>query len=135
MSSIETLDKEDLSLLITKNGECIFSAKEGGITPLINAIEDVGKRRLAGSSVTDRVVGKAAALLMAYCRVKEVKAKLLSEKAVLRLKKSSIPYHYRELVDEIKTRDQTGTCIFELTVAETEDPQEAYRELRAKVQH
>ena len=52
--------------------------KEGGAAPLLQAIEEIGRDDLAGSIVADKVVGKAAALLMAYFAAGEVYAGILS---------------------------------------------------------
>ena len=127
------LERQKLSLLILKEGLPIFMTKEGGVAPLLQAIEEIGREDLAGSIVADKVVGKAAALLMAYFGAREAYAGIMSEKAVPVLERYSIPYHFRSLVVEILNRDKSGTCRFELTVPDVEEPEEAYSRLKEKV--
>jgi hypothetical protein len=134
MDLIEILDREKLSLLIYKNGKRLYEAREGGVAPLMNAIEALGTGGMEDSIVADKIVGRAAALLMIYSEVKEVNAKTISSKAIIVLGKHSMPYRYQKLVKEILNRDKTGICIFEQAVRETEDPSEALRKLRAKLQ-
>jgi hypothetical protein len=131
---LEMLERQGLSLLIIKEGLPVFMTKDGGVAPLIQAIDDIGREDLRGSIVADKVVGKAAALLMAYFGAREVYAGILSEKAIPVFDRFSIPYHFRSKVGEILNRDRSGTCRFELTVPDVEEPEEAYSRLRKKVQ-
>ena len=134
MDPLEMLDRQKLSLLILKEGLPIFMTKEGGVAPLLQAIEENCREDLEGSIGADKVVGKAAALLMAYFGAREVYAGTMSEKAVPVLERYSIPYHFRSMVGEILNRDKSGTCRFELTVPDVEEPEEAYSRLKEKVQ-
>ncbi len=133
MDPLEMLERQGLSLLIIKADLPAFMTKEGGVAPLMQAIEGIGREELAGSIVADKVIGRAAALLMAYFGAKEVYAGVLSEKAVPILDRFSIPYHFGSIVQEILNRDRSGTCRFELTVQDVEEPEEAYRRLTAKI--
>ncbi|MBS7609195.1 DUF1893 domain-containing protein [Candidatus Bathyarchaeota archaeon] len=126
------LEKEELSLMILKDGKIVYKSRDGGIAPLIEAIEGVGLESLSGSIVVDKVVGKAAALLIAYFQAKEVFAKIMSWKGAGILEREGIRFVAKELVENIKNRDGTGLCPFEMLVSEVEDSQEAYRLLRFK---
>ncbi len=134
MNLLEILDREKLSLLITKNEQRLFEAKEGGVAPLIYAIDTLGLETMKDSTVTDKVVGKAAALLIIYSGVREVNAKLISMRAITTFEKHAIPCRYQEIVDEILNRDKTAICIFEQTVGESENPAEAFKRLKLKTE-
>ncbi|MEM2926462.1 MAG: DUF1893 domain-containing protein [Candidatus Bathyarchaeia archaeon] len=126
------LEEEGLSLLILKNGKIVYKSRDGGIAPLLEAIDVVGLGSLSGSIVVDKVVGKAAALLIAYFQAKEVFAKIMSWMGAGILKREGIKFVAKEFVENIRNRDGTGLCPFEALVSEVEDSQEAYRLLRFK---
>ena len=88
---------------------------------------------LKGASVADKIVGKAAALLLIKCGVKEVYAKTASRAAEAVLKRHGVPFSYGVMTDCILNRDGTGPCPMEATVADIEDCELAFTALNAKV--
>lgn len=56
--------------------------------------------------VKDKIVGKAAALLMIYINIGRIEAQLLSEVAKDTLEHFKIPFTYGKLVDRIKCRTE-----------------------------
>ena len=126
----EILKKRDLSLVIVKEDELLFESSSSGIKGLLQAI-DKFEDGLDGSSVADRVVGRAAALLLAYSRVRDVYAVTLSDEGLEVLKENSVPVEHDNLVPNILDRKGENICPFEkfsLTITSVE---EAYRQLRA----
>lgn len=105
----ELLEKEKLALAIVKDGKLVFSSYERGIKPLYTAVEQL-KDELEGSSVADKVTGKAAAMLCKYANIKELHTKLISENAISVLKETPIIYEYDVSAPYIKNRDKTGMC-------------------------
>ncbi|WP_326911446.1 DUF1893 domain-containing protein [Sedimentibacter sp. MB31-C6] len=103
------LEKERLSLVIVKDGSILFTSNEKGIKPLYIALEEL-KSELEGSSVADRVTGKAASMLCVHAKIKQLKTKLISDNAVNILKDTNIIYEYDERTPFIKNRDKTGMC-------------------------
>ena len=65
------LENEDFSLVIVKKGKVIFETKERKIAGFIDAIEKLDTL-IIGSSIADKVVGKAIALLCIYAKVSGV---------------------------------------------------------------
>ncbi|MEM2997076.1 MAG: DUF1893 domain-containing protein, partial [Candidatus Bathyarchaeia archaeon] len=63
---VEELERRKLSVLIYGGGEAIYSSSEKGVIPLLKAIDLLGLEGLRGSIVADKVIGKAAALLIMY---------------------------------------------------------------------
>jgi hypothetical protein len=78
---LEELEKRELSLLIYRGGEVVFSSVSGGIKPLLDAINTIGRDGLRGTLVADKIVGRAAALLVIYMVASEVYASLISTSA------------------------------------------------------
>ena len=130
---LEELEETGLNLLIYMDGEIIFSSADGGINPLIEAIDALGRGRLCGSVVVDRIVGRAAALLAAYMEATEVHAALISAGAKEALHRHGIRFHFTEETPTIRSRDGADLCPFERLVLEIHDPEEAYRRIKAKL--
>ena len=125
----EILREEKLSLVIVKNGEVIFSSSSSGINSILQAIEDFGDH-ISGASVADKVVGKAAALLFAYSRIKGAYAVILSIEGLNTLRKNRILVDYENLVPRILNKSGKDICPFEKIVLEVESPSQAYKELK-----
>lgn len=103
------LDSKKLAIVIVKEGQVIFSSDGKGIKPIYTALNEL-KYELKGSSIADKVVGKAAAMICEYAGIKELSTKLISENAISVLENTSIIYNYEKSVPYIKNRDQSGMC-------------------------
>jgi len=125
----ETLKEKNLSLVIVKEGKLLFKSDSSGINGLLQAIENLEKN-LHRSSVADRVVGRAAALLLAYSRVKEVYASTLSNEGLRVLKENNIPAEHDNLVPKILDKEEKNICPFEKFSLTIKSPNEAYRKLK-----
>lgn len=121
----------DMTIVLV-NGDNVLTSTKNGIAPMMEFISN--NINLEGYSLADRIVGKAVALLFAKSKIKNVFAKVLSEKAIPILDKYNIAYEYEILVPTISNRAGNGTCPMEMTVANTDDPNEAYNLLKAKIQ-
>jgi len=75
---IRRLRREGFNLIILKNDKTLFTSCEDGMRPLFEAINSLGSSTLEDSVVVDKIVGKAAALLLSYFKVKEVHCIVLS---------------------------------------------------------
>ena len=76
----KTLLSENFTIMV-KKGDKVFSSVERGVKPLIHLIDN-DLYFFNNSSVADKVIGKAAALLMVYGRIKEVHTIIISEPAI-----------------------------------------------------
>lgn len=103
------LNDGNLNLVVVKDSKVIFKSREKGIKPLYTAVNEI-KYEIAGSSIADRVTGKAAAMLCKYGKIKELHTKLISENAINVLKDTAIIINYDEVTPFIKNRDKTGMC-------------------------
>ena len=121
---------EGHTICLCKNGNCLYSEARG-ISPMMNFIAN--GINLTGYSVADIVVGKAAALLFIKCGIQEVYAQTLSKPAQKVLEDNGVPVTYQTLTEKIINRAGTDVCPMEKTVAETDDPEEAYALLKQKL--
>ena len=121
--AVELLEKEKLALAIVKDGKTIFTSSGKGIKPLYTALQE-HKNKLEGSSVADRVTGRAAAMICAYAGIKQLKTKLISDNAINILKETNIIYEYNERALFIENRDRTGMCPVETLSLKTENIEE-----------
>jgi len=131
-SYLEELDKTGNSLMIYKDGRLIFQSASKGIRPHLEAIEDHGEA-LRGTLMVDKIVGRAAALLILYSEAAEVHAQVLSRPGKQVLDQHGLAIMYEELVDHIKMKDGNIYCPFERMVQDVSDPAEAYAAIVEKM--
>jgi iron complex outermembrane receptor protein/vitamin B12 transporter len=81
---------------------------------------------MEGALVADKVVGRAAAALMALSGVKYVYASVISESAITLFLDSNIEVEYDEKVPFIENIDQTGWCPLEAACYGVKTPEEIY---------
>ena len=133
MSDLETA-KENLpghTICLSKAGNLIFSDKKG-ISPMMGFIAEGVD--LSGYSAADLIVGKAVAMLFVKCKIKAVYAKTLSKSGKEVLDSHGIHCEYQTLTDVIINREGTDVCPMEKTVKDTDDIEEGYRLLKAKIE-
>ena len=119
-------------VLAVINGENVSVYDERGIKTLLDILMS-SPALLEGAIVADKVVGKAAALLMVKGGVKEVYAETVSESALEVFRSHQIPATFGTCVLKIMNRAGTGPCPMESAVAEINDPQTAFEALKQKV--
>ena len=117
--AVELLEKEGLTLAVVKNGDLIYSSRDIGIKPLYTAYTK--NMDLSGSSVADRVTGKAAAMICAESGIKELKTRVISDNAINVLEGTDIVFNYDESTPYIKNRDKTGMCPVETLSLKTDN--------------
>jgi len=127
------LKDKNQSLVIVKDGKTIFCSDSPGIDGILQAIEKFGEN-LSGASVADKVIGKAAALLLAYSRVEEAYAVTLSRNGLRTLEAHDIPVEYDILVSEILDKKGRSICPFEKLVLKIDSPNQAFEDLKKYVE-
>jgi len=125
----ELLSSKGASLVIVKGGKTLLESGSSGIYGLLQAIEKL-KKKMSGSSVADRVVGRAAALLLAYSHVNEVYAPVLSKEGQNVLKQNNIKVEHHILVQKILDRTGKKICPFERFSSKIKSPVQAYEQLK-----
>ena len=124
------LKDRDLTLVVVKDGKAIFETRSQGVGGFLQAIEKLGKR-LVTSSVADKIVGAAAAMLCVYSEVSSVFAATISEEGIKVLENNQIIYQFENEVPNILNHDKTDVCPFEKLVIGSRDPKEAYTKLKS----
>lgn len=117
------LKLENHSLLVYKDGNVTFQ-DEHGIQPLLIQIK---KKGLKNAIVIDKVIGKAAALLMVYGKVKQVHTNIIAKDAIPVFEKYNIEYSYNEIVEYIQNNKKDGLCPMEQKVLNINSPKKAYK--------
>ena len=110
----------------------ILTSRSNGIAPLLTRIED--KEDLRGMVCADKIIGKAAAMLLLYGGVRAVHGDVLSVRAKALLEREGVAVSYGVLTDGIINRKGDGPCPMEQAVADLTDPAEAPRVLRATLE-
>ena len=112
------------TIAVVSNGE-VFTSQERGVKPLLHLLTEK-KGFLKGASVADKVIGKAAALLMVLGEIKEVHTLIISEPAIKVFEKHNIPCFYDKKVHRIVNRTGDGLCPMETLCLNVDDPQDAF---------
>lgn len=123
---IKRLRQEKLNLIILNEDTTLFTSSEEGMKPLIEAINLLGISKLEDAIVVDKIVGKAAALLISYFKAKKIHCIVLSMKGRTILDNNGIKHSEERLTPEIMNRRGTDLCPFEQAVRDVDDPLKGY---------
>jgi len=126
----QRLGQKNLTLVIAKNGRVLFETESHGISDLLKAVKQL-QDNMEASSVADRIVGRAAALLFVYSGVVAVFAVTVSDSGIEVLKNNHVFHEFERRVPRILDSKRMEVCPFERLVARFSDPKEAYEELKA----
>ncbi len=96
----------------------------------MKAIKELDKE-MRGSSVADRIVGKAAALLCVHAGVLAVFAVTASERGIQVLNENSVLCRFENRVPRILDSKRSDICPFERLVIGISNPKEAHEKLRS----
>ena len=123
------LDDGNYTCVLCSEWETITSV-ERGVKSLTDLIDS--GRNVSGMSAADTVVGRGAAFLYVKLGVREIFAGVISDPAAEVLSAHGIEFRYDKKVPNIINRDGTGLCPMEEATLGTDDPEEAFRRVRAK---
>jgi hypothetical protein len=126
------LDSLGLSLMVYDGDEVIFKSASKGVRPHLEAIEALGTR-LKGTTMVDKIVGRAAALLILYSEAAEVHAGVVSRGGREVLERSGMPLFFDTETEHIKMVDGRIYCPFEAMVQGIDDPTKAYHAVVEKM--
>lgn len=113
-------------------GEETLTSDARGVAPMVGFLNE--GRDLAGFSVADRVVGKAAAMLFVLAGVKEVYAETLSAAGEAYLTAHGIPVSCGTLTASIVNRAKTGLCPMETVVKDLSDPADGLAAIQKRLE-
>jgi hypothetical protein len=110
--------------VVTASGEELALGGQG-ISPLVALLKD-GKNALRGAAAADKVIGKAAAMLLACGGAAAVWGDIVSRPAQEFLLAAGIELQYGRLVPYLKNRAGTGQCPMEARAEGLETLEQAY---------
>ena len=128
MSNKELL-KEYTCVLVKE--KAIYFSTERGVKPIYLFLKS-GKD-FSGFCAYDRVVGKATAFLYMLLGVKEIKALVISEPALMLLEENNIAVKFDKKVKNIINRKGDDLCPFEKAVLEVNDKADAFKIIEEKM--
>ena len=124
------LQDGNCSFAICTNRNQILQKVGIGVKPIMEMIRE-DYEAMQGAIVADKIIGKAAALLLVEAGVKEVYGEIMSETAQMVLDEYCVDYSYYTMVPYIANRTQDGMCPLEFCVKFIHRPEDA----RAAVEH
>jgi len=117
----------NMTFQVTEHNDVLFESDQRWLYPLfdLEAYLDQHILDLSGAEIHDKVVGKAAALLIARLGAGSVHAHVLSKLGQSVFDAASLPYTYGTLVERID-------CQTEELLKEVDDPEQAYLILKER---
>ncbi len=118
---------DEVTLRVRYDGRQVFSSVGKWLHPLFE-LEDFlnsGAYQPEGLLVEDKIVGKAAALLLVRMGIRQVKAGVLSELAKAVLERYDVRFSSTTIVERID-------CQTEILLADVEEPDQAYQIVKAR---
>ena len=115
--------------VVARGGVIVREETGGGIAPILKLLDE---EALAGATVADKVVGRAAAAVFVVGRVRSVCTPLAAAGAAELLAAHGIALTADETVPAILNRRRDGPCPMEQAVAGSDDPAAMVAALKAK---
>ena len=127
MNGIRGAPVHEPTLTIFRNGTPLFTSNGKWLHPLFELEAYLADHPIQPENLLlqDKIIGKAAALMIHRLGFRIVKAGILSRLGEVVLQRHGIAYTYEQLVDRIH-------CQTEEVLATGEDPEEAYRLVKAR---
>lgn len=116
MKAIDTLKSTHYSCVIVKSGSVAAALNGLGVKPIITTL-DRYPQMLEGAELADKVIGKAAAMLLVKAKAAYVYGDIMSRGAEEYLIKNGMPYSLGRRVELIQNRTMDGSCPLESAVA------------------
>lgn len=128
----EELESKNLSLVIASAGRILFESKKEGVLSLLQALKESGSL-LKGSSLADKVVGKAAAFLILQAGFAALYASVISDDALKLLEKTGLEIVFGRRVPHILNKAGTDRCPLEKFSMGFKNSEEFIYELSKKI--
>jgi len=100
------------SFVLIKNNKMIYKSKSQGLKPLVFCLKNY-KKEMQGAVVYDKIIGRAAAMLLVYGKIKEVWMPIISEGGLEYLQKNKIKIIYQDKVKNILNIKGDDLCPME----------------------
>ena len=117
----------EATCVLMKDGIIIDKTSGIGVKPILGFLESNNLKQM---QVADKVIGKAAAMLLTLGGVTYVHGEIMSKSGQDYLQKNGIANSYGLLVENIINRDGTDLCPLEKSVVDIDDLQEGYQAIK-----
>lgn len=131
--AIQMIRNNKASCVVIKNNRIINTAIGPGVRPLIELYEN-NPEILKDAFVVDKVIGKAAAMIIKLGGASKAYGVLMSAAAQDYLINHKIPMDCGRCVEIISNRTGDGMCPLETAVMDTDDAKTAYHLLKETIQ-
>jgi len=118
------LNAGEASCIVIQDEKIVYAVDGRGVSPLLNLYQNEPEK-MKDAYVVDKIIGKAAAVILTLGGVKGAYGKVTSMAAKAYLEERNIEVDHKLCVDVISSRDGTGICPIERSVLHIDDPQEA----------
>ena len=115
------------SCIVIKDGKILRKLNGRGIGPVIALYEE---GIINNAEVVDKIIGKAAAMILVLGNVKKVYGEIMSKEAEKYLRAHHIEVDYGRCIDVINSREGNGICPMERAVMTIDEPLEALQVLK-----
>lgn len=129
-SLISDIREDKLACAVIKEGKVIARETGRGILPLLSLYR---KGALKDAVIIDKIVGRAAALLLLAGGARACHAAVASDGAIALLSRHGFRFTYEERTSHIVNRKGTGICPMEEATAAVANPKEAPAALEARL--
>lgn len=129
--AVGKLKAEALCCVLLKDGK-FYTSSAIGIKPLMIFLRE-DRHFFQDAVIADKVIGKAAALLMVLGGAVAVYGEVMSKSAMETLKENNIYFEYTTAVPYIKNRTGDGVCPMEAAVENINSPTMAFDELEKTI--
>jgi hypothetical protein len=100
------------AFVLTKNNKILYRSKKQGLRPLVFCLK-YKKDQLKNAIVFDKIIGRAAALLMIHGQVKSAMTPVISRSALAEFRKEKIETEYGNTTEKIINRKGDDICPME----------------------
>lgn len=132
-TALAHIKEGEASCVVLQQGAVVHMADGRGVSPLL-ALYSTDPAKMKHALVVDRIIGKAAAMILVLGGVSQVYGMVMSAAGREYLEQHGIRVQYGLCVDVISNRDQNGICPIEKSVLDIADPHTGLEAIKATMQ-
>lgn len=120
--------------IILKNEEIVYTSTYIGVKPLLLFLdENISLEKDDKLILIDKIIGRAALLLAAKCKINRIFTPIISAEAITAAEKYNIEWEANTIVPHIINREGNGKCPIESSVTKTIDLDEAFVNIKGAI--
>ena len=123
---------EEATFVVIRENQIVYHDKGNGVRPIMKVL-DSNPEILKDAIIVDKIIGKAAAMMLSMGKAVRVHGNLMSQAAQEYLESRGIEHSYERCINVISNRTGDGICPLERAVADIDDEQEAYNKLKETI--